>query len=157
MEPRLPHLYASDISTGALDLAYLNCQRHHVEHRVHLLHGDLLAPFPEPIDILTANLPYVGTDEMDELIPDVSAYEPHLALFSGPRGLDLFARFFAEMQRPNKLAEGAVVFLEIGYRQRESLTSILLETWPQASITFAKDYAGWDRVLELVIENDDKQ
>src|SRR5438876_8974695 len=81
-EPRLPYLYASDISPGALDVAYLNCLRHHVEQRVRLLHGDLLAPLPEPIDILTANLPYVGTDELDELAPGVRAYEPYLALFS---------------------------------------------------------------------------
>jgi release factor glutamine methyltransferase len=151
MEPRLSYLYASDISTCALDVAYLNCQRHHVEHRVRLLHGDLLAPFPEPIDILTANLPYVGTEEMDELTPDVRAYEPHLALFSGPHGLDLLARFFTEMQHTKKLAKGAVLLIEIGYRQREPLTSMLLEIWPQASITFTKDYAGWDRLLQVTL------
>jgi release factor glutamine methyltransferase len=149
VEPRLPYLYASDISSGALAVAFLNCQRHHVEDRVRLLHGDLLTPFPEPIDILTANLPYVGTNEMDELTLDVRAYEPHLALFSGPQGLDLLTRFFTEMQRPKKLAKGAVVLLEIGYRQRDPLTSMLLEIWPQASITFTKDYAGWDRVLQV--------
>src|SRR5215471_1455286 len=55
LEPRLPYLYASDISTGALEVANLNCRRHHVEDRVRLLHGDLLAPLPDPIDILTAN------------------------------------------------------------------------------------------------------
>ena len=34
LEPRLPYLYACDISTDALDVASLNCQRHHVEDRV---------------------------------------------------------------------------------------------------------------------------
>src|SRR5205823_3907553 len=92
LEPHLPYLYASDISADALNVAYLNCRRHHVEHRVRLLLGDLLVPLPEPIDILTANLPYVGIDEMAELAPDVRAYEPHLALFSGPKGLDLLRR-----------------------------------------------------------------
>ncbi len=151
LEPRLPYLYATDISTAALDVAYLNCQRHHVEHRVRLLLGDLLAPLPEPIDILTANLPYVGTDEMHELTPDVRAYEPHLALFSGPHGLDLLARFFIELQHSQKLAKGAVLLLEIGYRQREPLTSMLHEIWPQAALAFTKDYAGWDRVLQVTL------
>jgi release factor glutamine methyltransferase len=151
LEPRLPYLYATDISTAALDVAYLNCQRHHVEHRVRLLHGDLLAPLPEPTDILTANLPYVGTDEMNELAPDVYAYEPHLALFSGPQGLDLLRRFFMELQHSQKLAEGAVMLLEIGYRQREPLTSMLHEIWPQAALAFTKDYAGWDRVLQVTL------
>jgi len=151
MQPHLPYLYASDISTGALEVAYLNCQRHHVEHRVHLLHGDLLAPFPEPIDILTANLPYIGIEEMDELTPDVRAYEPHLALFSGPLGLDLLARFFTELRHSKKLAKGAVLFLEIGYRQPEPLTSMVQEIWPQATIAITKDYAGWDRVLQVAL------
>src|SRR5258706_5537187 len=61
LEPRLPYLYATDISADWLSVAYLNCLRHHVEKRVRLLHGDLLAPLPESADILTANLPYVGT------------------------------------------------------------------------------------------------
>jgi release factor glutamine methyltransferase len=151
LEPRLPYLYATDISAAALDVAYLNCQRHHVKHRVRLLLGDLLAPLPEPIDILTANLPYVGTDEMDDLPPDVREYEPHLALFSGPQGLDLMARFFLELKQSQKLAEQAVILLEIGYRQREPLTTMLHEIWPQANITFTKDYAGWDRLLQLTL------
>lgn len=151
LEPRLPYLYASDISPSALDVAYLNCQRHHVEHRVRLLLGDLLAHLPEPIDILTANLPYVGTDEIGELTPDVLAYEPHLALFSGPLGLDLLRRFFMEVQQSQKLAKGAVLLVEIGYRQREPLTTMLHEIWPQANIAFTKDYAGWDRLLQLTL------
>src|SRR6266478_8381965 len=124
LEPRLPYLYASDISPDALDVAFLNCLRHHVEGRVHLLYGDLLAPLPEPIDILTANLPYVGTDELDELTLDVRAFEPHLALFSGPLGLDLLRRFFIELQHSQKLTERAILLVEIGYRQREALTSM---------------------------------
>src|SRR5438876_5136614 len=141
LEPRLPYLYASDISTDALDVAYLNCLRHHVEGRVHLLYGDLLAPLPEPIDILTANLPYVGTDELDELTLDVRAFEPHLALFSGPLGLDLLRRFFIELQHSQKLAERALLLLEIGYQQREALTSMIQEIWPHAILAFTKDYA----------------
>jgi release factor glutamine methyltransferase len=148
-EPRLPYLYASDISTDALDVAYLNCLRHHVEDRVRLLHGDLLAPLPEPVDILTANLPYVGTGELEDLPLDVRAYEPHIALFSGPLGLDLMLRFFQELKRSHKLKASAVLLLEIGYRQQESLTSMLHEIWPSATLAFAKDFSGWYRVLQV--------
>ena len=151
LEPRLLYLYASDISADALDVAYLNCLRHHVEDRVRLLHGDLLAPLPEPVDLLTANLPYIGTDELEELPLDVRTYEPHLALFSGPLGLDLMLRFFQELQRSRKLKEGAMLLLEIGYRQHEALTSILQEIWPHAILTFTKDFAGWNRVLQVTL------
>ncbi len=151
LEPRLPYLYACDISTDALDVASLNCQRHHVEDRVRLLQGDLLAPLPEPVDILTANLPYVGTDELEELPLDVRAYEPYLAIFSGPLGLDLMLRFFQELQHSRKLKEGATVLLEIGYRQYAALTSILQEIWPHATLTCIKDFAGWNRLLQVTL------
>ena len=150
-EPRLRYLYASDISADALDVAYLNCQRHHVEDRIRLLHGDLLEPLPEPVDIITANLPYIGKDELEEIPLDVRAYEPHLALFSGPLGLDLMLRFFQELQHSQKLKEGALLFLEIGYNQHESLTSMLKEIWPQSILTFTRDFAGWNRVLRVTL------
>lgn len=86
---------------------------------------------------------------MDELALDVRAYEPRLALFSGPDGLDLLHRFFTELHESRKLVQGAVVLLEIGYRQREPLTRLLHEIWPQSTISFTKDYAGWDRLLQV--------
>lgn len=144
-EPRLPYLYACDISSDALAVARQNCQRHHVEERVRLLQGDLLAPLPEPVDLLTANLPYVGLDELEELSPDVRDYEPHLALFSGPDGLDLLRRLLREA--PPLLRPGAALLLEIGYRQRAGLTRLLNDLVPQAKFSFLQDYAGWDRLL----------
>ena len=47
--------------------------------------------------MLIANLPYVGTNEMETLSPDVRAFEPHLALFMAREGLDLLQRFFVEV------------------------------------------------------------
>jgi release factor glutamine methyltransferase len=148
-ETRLPYLYACDISTGALQVAYLNCQHHHVEARVHLLQGDLLTPLPELVDILTANLPYVGTDEMAILTPEVKAYEPQQALFSGPQGLDLLRRFCQEAAQPGILNPHAVLLLEIGYAQREPLSVLIRQLWPQATLLYTKDYAGWDRIVQI--------
>jgi release factor glutamine methyltransferase len=148
-EPRLPFLYATDISAGALEVARLNCIRHHVEQRVRLLQGDLLMPLPEPVDVLTANLPYVGSNEMSSLSPDVRDYEPHLALFSGPYGLDLLQRLLTQAHQAGKLKVHAVLLLEIGYQQREELTQWIEELWPQADVIFSKDYAGWDRLLRV--------
>jgi len=150
-ELRLPSVYASDISHDALDVALLNCQRHEVEYRVHLLYGDLLAPLPEPVDVLIANLPYVGTDELNILAADVRDYEPPLALYSGTRGLDLLQRFFIEAQQTDKLKEHAVLLLEIGYQQREALIGLLQGLCPRAAVTFDKDYAGWDRLAQVVL------
>jgi release factor glutamine methyltransferase len=148
-EPRLPYLYACDISSDALDVARLNCQHYQLEQRVRLLKGDLLAPLPEPVDVLVANLPYVGTDEMADMTSDVLDYEPHLALFSGPQGLGHLERLCREARQEGKLKARAVMLLEIGYQQCEPLKRLLHELWPQAAVTCQKDYAGWDRLIEM--------
>ncbi len=150
-EPRLPALFACDISAQALEVAHINCERHHVAERVHLLQGDLLAPLPEPVDVLLANLPYVGTRERDAMTPDVVAHEPHQALFSGPDGLDLLLRLCTEAKKSATLKDRGVMLLEIGYQQCKPLTLALRSLWPQAIVTCRKDYAGWDRLVEVIV------
>lgn len=148
-EPRLPFLYACDISPDALAVTRLNCQRHQVTERVCLLQGDLLEPLPEPVDLLLANLPYVGTEEKSSMAPDVLNYEPHLALFSGPAGLDTVTRLLHQAAQSHKLQAEAVLLLEIGFRQGEPLTQLAREIWHDARITLLHDYAGWDRILQI--------
>ena len=150
-EPRLPYLYATDLSADAVEVAHLNCQRHGVEQRIHLLHGDLVAPLPEPVDIIIANLPYLGMDELDMVTPAVRAYEPHVALFGGPDGLELLQRFFVETQQLRVLRDKAVLLFEVDFRQRETLIARLHEIWPQATVTFSKDCFGVDRVLQAFL------
>ena len=150
-EPRLSYLYACDISAGALEIARLNSQRHHVETRVRLLQGDLLTPLPEPVDVLVANLPYVGTEEIATLAPDVLDYEPHLALFSGPYGLLHIQRLFVEAKQSGMLRRDSVLLLEIGYQQCEPLTNLLLDLWPQARVNCQQDYAGWNRLMQVML------
>ncbi|GCE05625.1 peptide chain release factor N(5)-glutamine methyltransferase [Dictyobacter aurantiacus] len=148
-EPRLPYIYACDISPEALEVTRQNCERHHVTDRVRLLEGDLLAPLPEVVDVLLANLPYVGEHERSDMTADVVGYEPSLALFSGPHGLDLLYRFCKDAHASGTLKRGGVMLLEIGYQQCEPLTHFLHGLWPQAAIHCQKDYAGWDRLVHV--------
>jgi release factor glutamine methyltransferase len=148
-EPRLPLLYACDISSEALAVARANCQRYHVTDRVHLLQGDLLSPIPEPVDILIANLPYVGTEEIPEISLDVLDYEPHLALFSGSQGLDLIVRLLEQAQQRTKVKANAVILLEIGYRQYAMVQEKVKQIYPEAAVSVKKDYAGWDRIVQI--------
>ncbi|GER88551.1 hypothetical protein KDW_27130 [Dictyobacter vulcani] len=109
----------------------------------------MLAPIPEPVDVLLANLPYVGQLEQSEMTRDVLDYEPHLALFSGPHGLDLLERLCREVATSGTLKSGGVMLLEIGYQQGVPITKMLQQFWPQASVDCQKDYAGWDRLLRI--------
>ncbi|WP_052890008.1 peptide chain release factor N(5)-glutamine methyltransferase [Thermogemmatispora carboxidivorans] len=148
-EPRLPYLYACDSSAAALEVAQLNCQRHGVGQRVRLLLGDLAEPLPEPVDLLVANLPYVGTEERELLAPDVRDFEPAEALFAGPQGLALLERLLRQLHERPVLKERAMVFLEIGYRQREALEGLARRLWPGLRLTCRRDYAGQERFLIL--------
>ena len=73
-------VYASDISSSALQVAEMNVGRHAVGGRVELLRGDLLEPLPEPVDMVVGNLPYVGDCEFGGLSPGIRDFEPRLAL-----------------------------------------------------------------------------
>lgn len=150
-EPRLPRIYACDISPDALAVARINSERHNVTDRVILLNGDLVEPLPEPVDLLLANLPYVGTGEVGSMSRDVLAYEPHLALFSGPHGLDLLYQLCEDIKQSGTLKDRGVILLEIGYQQSELLTPMLKNLWPTATVSSQKDYAGWNRLIQVCL------
>ena len=138
-------IYALDSSAEALEVAVRNVRRHGVEGRVHLLRGDLLSPLPEPVDIIVANLPYVGETELAELPPEIRCYEPLSALDGGPDGLRHIRRLLAQAReyfRPH----GAVL-LEIGATQGEAVAELARRHFPTAEIEIARDYGGLDRVV----------
>lgn len=145
LEPRLPRVYATDVSEAALALAAENARRHDVADRVALLRGDLLEPLPEPLDVLIANLPYVAPHDAGTLPTDVARFEPALALYGADDGLGHFRRLFA--QAPAHLRSGATLLLEFGYDQRHALDALIRAAFPGAALTFGADYAGWDRYV----------
>lgn len=142
LEPRLGRIYAIDISPDALDVARHNGDRHSVADRISWLAGDLLAPLPVPVDLIVANLPYVSTSP-GAAQPNVIAHEPHLALFSGADGLEHLRRLIAQSQA--KLRPHGCLVLEFGFDQGVAVRDLLAATFPGATITLGKDYAGWDR------------
>lgn len=78
-------VWATDVSDDAVALARANVRRHRLEGRVHVRHGDLLAPVPGPIDLIVANLPYIAAAAAAEH-PDLVS-EPAAAVFAEGDGL----------------------------------------------------------------------
>jgi release factor glutamine methyltransferase len=147
-EPRLPMLYATDVSAAALALAAANAHRSGVAARIILFQGDLLDPLPPVgIDVLVANLPYIDPAEAADLPPDVREYEPHQALFGADDGLGHVARLLG--QAASRLAPGAEVWLEIGYDQGERAATLARARFPGATVAVRRDYAGLDRLLSI--------
>jgi len=140
-------VYAIDISPETLDVAAKNCRRYGVEDRFKLLRGNLLEPLPEAADLIVANLPYLGRNEMDALAPEIASYEPRLALDGGETGLD--ALLALSDQIPGKLRPGSLLLLEIGAGQSEIILSQLNSLMPNAEIKVLSDLSGNERVVSL--------
>jgi release factor glutamine methyltransferase len=140
-------VYAIDNSVAALEVAEENCRRHGVSERVHLLHGDLLAPLPEPVELIVANLPYVSTAELAELAPEITRYEPLSALEAGPEGLDYIRRLLQQVG--DFLEPSGLACLEIGAAQALAVNELIRKEFPDATVGLVRDLAGLDRVVIL--------
>ena len=140
-------IYATDISAAALKVALSNCQRHGVVDRVCLLAGDMLAPLPEPVDLIVANLPYVRESELSRI--NTAGFEPRLALNGGSDGLEKIRQLCLQIN--DKLRPGGCLLLEIGKGQGKAVTIFLRTLFPSASIQLAPDLDGIDRLVSLTL------
>lgn len=141
---------ATDESSGALDVARSNAERHDVADRITFLQGSLLDPVDTPVDLVAANLPYVGTEEADLLPSDVVDYEPHEALFAGPDGLDLIRNLLAQVD-PSRVQPDGVLLLEIGYGHSAEVVDRARDHFPEARVEVHQDLAGFDRLIEIIL------
>ncbi|MFC1988331.1 peptide chain release factor N(5)-glutamine methyltransferase [Chloroflexota bacterium] len=138
-------IYATDISTSALNVASSNCQKHGVINRIRLLEGDLLNPLPEPVDLIVANLPYVREPELATV--NTLNFEPPLALNGGTDGLEKISGLCARVAE--KLRPGGSLLLEVGRGQGKVVSSLLSNRFPSAGIELVPDLSGIDRVVSL--------
>jgi len=138
-------IYATDISTNSLEIAKRNCELHGVADRITMLHGDLLNPLPQPVHLILANLPYVR--ESDQLSPEISKFEPVLALNGGIDGLEVISRLLP--QAKEKLLPGGILLLEIGCDQGQKALKLAQEHYPKAMVSITLDLSGHDRILYI--------
>lgn len=141
-------IYATDISAAALEVAAANLARHHLAERVTLLHGDLLAPLPEPVHILVSNPPYTILSQIDE---NVARHEPHLALDGGSDGLAVYRRLLE--QAPRWLLPAGALLLEIGAAQGRGVARLLRDAFDRPHIAVQRDLAGHPRVVVAQIRH----
>ena len=139
-------VYAVDVQDAVLDVAAYNVRVHGVADRVNLAIGDLLDAVPEPVDLIVANLPYIPTDRIPTLQPEVQQ-EPVLALDGGPDGLDLVRRLL--IQAEDKLNSHGIILLEIDPDQIPVVQELALQHFPEGSTSVEKDLAGMDRILSI--------
>lgn len=140
---------ATDISAEALEVARINAGRHGVADRITFVQADLLNGAPFHAHVITANLPYVTTAEIETLPPEIQAHEPRVALDGGEDGLTQVRRLLAQL--PAHLLPGGAAFFEIGASQGPAAVRAAANALPSAQITLDKDLAGLNRVLSVVM------
>lgn len=98
----------------------------------------------ERFDVIVSNPPYIKTDVIDTLMPEVREHEPVMALDGGADGL-IFYRRIAE-NAVNYLSGGGMLFFEIGCEQAADVCGIM-EKAGVREVEVVKDFAGLDRVV----------
>ena len=132
---------ATDISRAALHIAVANSNA--LVAQVSACECDLLTAIADGTqDVVVSNPPYVPLPDRDSLQREVRDWEPHLALFAGETGMDIYRRFIPEACRV--LKPGGLLALELGIGQSPAV-SALVNNWQNREI--APDLAGIPRVL----------
>ena len=134
---------AVEVSPEALAVARANAERLGLE--VNFALGDLVEPLTAwaPFDLLVSNPPYIPSDAIDGLPPEVRC-EPRLALDGGADGLALVRRLAADAVPV--LAPGGGLAVEIGAGQATEVMAIL-RSHGYAGVGSRPDLAGIDRVV----------
>lgn len=132
----------SDISEKALNVALRNASINKTE--IELYRSDLLRDIEGSFDVIVSNPPYIETEVIEELEPEVREHDPYIALDGGRDGLDFYRRIISDA--PVALKPYGRLYFEIGYNQAEQVAG-LMEKAGFSDIDIIKDLAGLDRVV----------
>jgi release factor glutamine methyltransferase len=134
----------SDVSEDALQTAGRNAERLGLADRFQAVRSDWYDEIDGRFDIIVSNPPYIRSDVIPALEPEVRDFDPRAALDGGPDGLDAYRAIAAGAGK--FLEEDGALGVEIGFDQKEAVCSIF------CSAGFVlreavRDYGGNDRVL----------
>lgn len=134
-----------DVSEDALAVARDNAAHLGLAGRCALLRGDWADGLSDAsFDIVTANPPYIASEVIETLEPEVRVHEPRLALDGGADGLDAYRRLAPEILRV--LKPGGRFAVEIGYDQKAAVEALFQEAGAE-EVSTQQDLAGLDRVV----------
>lgn len=134
-----------DASEEALAVARDNAAHLGMGGRVALLRGDWTAGLGDAgFDLVVSNPPYIATDVIETLDPEVRVYEPRLALDGGPDGLNAYRTLAPEILRV--LKPGGRFLVEIGFDQRVAVEALFRQAGA-LEVETLPDLSTHDRVV----------
>lgn len=137
---------AIDTSAEALAIAGENARLNGLEASIEFRLGSWFEPLAGLEGAIAggvSNPPYIPSELVPQLQPEVSAHEPHLALDGGSDGLDCLR----ELVRcaPVYLRAGGILALEMMAGQGDRVSQLLADRGSYRDIQIAEDWAGRDR------------
>ena len=136
---------AADISQEALDLASENAKVQKLN--IFFKKSDCFAEISEKYDIIVSNPPYISREDESEVGLNVLYSEPHLALFADEDGLAIYRRIAEDAKY--HLKDGGKIYLEIGYKQGQSVPELFRKYLPEKRVRTLKDQFGQDRMVVI--------
>lgn len=136
---------AADISQDALDLAMENANNQ--GQSLSFIKSDCFSEISSKYDIIVSNPPYISRVDESEVGLNVLHSEPHLALFADEDGLAIYRRIAEESK--DYLNDGGKIYLEIGYKQGQSVPALFKENFPEKRVRTLKDQFGQDRMVVI--------
>ncbi len=136
-------ILASDVSSLALKIAKKNAKYNRV-YNISFKESDLFERIDGEFDIITANLPYIPSKELESLAFEIHHYEPKIALDGGRDGLDIYRRFFKGI--PKHIKNKGAIFVEIGENQGNAIRQLANKNLPNFDCQILTDFANIDRI-----------
>jgi release factor glutamine methyltransferase len=133
-----------DISASARDVAAANAEALRLDARAEFRQGDWARGISAQFDVIVSNPPYIESNSIDELAPEVAQYDPRGALDGGADGLSAYRALIP--QAAVRLKPGGLLALEIGAGQGAAIRNLA----GHAGLTDlggAEDLAGIERCL----------
>lgn len=136
---------AADISQDALELATENANVQNLN--LSFIKSDCFSKISSKYDIIVSNPPYISREDQEEVGLNVLHSEPHLALFADEDGLAIYRRIAEDSK--DYLNDGGKIYLEIGYKQGQSVPALFMENLPEKRVRTLKDQFGQDRMVVI--------
>lgn len=146
-------VYAIDASEAALMIAAENARNLGLDKRVKFYSGSWWQPMGEfrgKISGMVSNPPYIPTEAIEQLQPEVVKHEPHWALDGGEDGLESIRHLI--VTSPAYLHSGGIWLIEFMAGQAETIAKMLQAEGSYHRIKIYPDLAGIDRFALAVVQ-----